>query len=203
MEQDRNLLFGVLAVQLGKVTSNRLMQAAAAWAIDPATPLDARLVEQGALNAQDRELIDRLVSEAIRAHSGDAKATLATFGGPEKVIKTFGGTIAITKDGVKPGEPSGDATVAIAPPPETGVLETPNRYKTVSEQGRGGYGRVLLVHDQFMQREIAMKELIRNFATTMPLKVPIARPTISATAIAKGTLPVAFSTDKATSGVAT
>lgn len=160
MEQDRNLLFGVLAVQLGKVTSNRLMQAAAAWAIDPATPLDARLVEQGALNAADRELIDRLVSEAIRAHSGDAKATLATFGGPEQVVKTFGGTVAITKDGVKPAEPSSDATVAIAPPPDTGVLETPDRYRTVSEQGRGGYGRVLLVHDQFMQREIAMKELI-------------------------------------------
>ncbi|NUM54775.1 MAG: protein kinase [Candidatus Hydrogenedentes bacterium] len=160
MEQDRNLLFGVLAVQLGKVTSSRLMQAAAAWAIDPATPLDARLVEQGALTQQDHDLIDRLVGEAIRAHSGDAKATLNTFGGAEQVVKTFGGAVAITDEGVRPVAPSPDATVAIAPPPETGVLETPNRYKAISEQGRGGYGRVLLVHDQFMARDVALKELI-------------------------------------------
>lgn len=160
MEQDRNLLFGVLAVQLGKVTTSRLMQAAAAWAIDPASPLDSRLVEQGALSQQDRDLIDRLVGEAIRAHSGDAKATLHTFGGVEQVVKTFGGAVALSDEGVRPGDPSPDATVALAPPPETGVLETPDRYKTISEQGRGGYGRVLLVRDQFMARDIALKELI-------------------------------------------
>lgn len=136
------------------------MQAAAAWAIDPATSLDARLVEQGALSQQDRELIDRLVKEAIRAHSGDAKATLETFGGAERVVQTFGAAVSVTKDGVKPAPPSADATVALVPPPETGVLETPGRYKLVSEQGRGGYGRVLLVHDQIMARDIALKELI-------------------------------------------
>src|SRR6185295_10482799 len=103
--------------------------------------------------------IDRLVNEAIRAHSGDAKATLETFGGPEKVIQTFGATVTLTDKGVQPG-PSPDATVALTPPPDTGVLEADARYRLVSEQGRGGYGRVLLVHDQFMARDIAMKELI-------------------------------------------
>jgi len=35
MDRDRNLLFGVLAVQLKKVTPSQIMDAAGAWATDP------------------------------------------------------------------------------------------------------------------------------------------------------------------------
>lgn len=167
MEQDRNLLFGVFAVQLGKVTSSRLMQAAAAWAVDPVQALDRRLVQDGAITEQDRELIQRLVDEAIRAHSGDAHATLSAFGGEHRVMQTFGGTIRITPSGVKPAPPDQSPPVS-----ETGVPELPGRYRFVSETGRGGYGRVLLVHDEYMARDVALKELIPPSTEPIGSNVP-------------------------------
>ncbi|HRK33543.1 MAG TPA: protein kinase [Candidatus Hydrogenedentes bacterium] len=158
MEQDRNLLFGVLAVQLGKVSSSRLMQVAAAWAVDPAQSLEARLVDGGALSETDRDLIQRFVEEAIRAHAGDARATLDTFGGEERVLKTFGGTVPLPGSNKPPVV--GQAPAGTTIPEDTGVLQVEGRYEFVSEQGRGGYGRVCLVRDVFMTREVAMKELI-------------------------------------------
>lgn len=58
-ERDRNLLFGVFAVQLKKVSSSQIMAAAGAWATDPS-----------------KDLPDRLVDEAIDEHGGDTAATL-------------------------------------------------------------------------------------------------------------------------------
>ena len=47
MDRDRNLLFGVFAVQLNKVSSDRLMEAAGAWAVDSGRGIGERLVEGG------------------------------------------------------------------------------------------------------------------------------------------------------------
>ncbi len=44
----------------------------------------------------------------------------------------------------------------------SGVWEAPGRYETISEQGRGGMGHVLLVHDAFLGRDVALKELISD-----------------------------------------
>ena len=60
MDRDRNLLFGVFAVQLKKITPQQLASAAGAWAADPSQDLAEWLVEAGALSKQDRELIDDL-----------------------------------------------------------------------------------------------------------------------------------------------
>ena len=38
--------------------------------------------------------------------------------------------------------------------------ETPNRYTYIGERGKGGMGRVLLVHDEHLERDIALKELL-------------------------------------------
>ncbi|HIA48767.1 MAG TPA: hypothetical protein EYN96_12570 [Candidatus Hydrogenedentes bacterium] len=49
MERDQNLLFGVFAVQLNKVTATQLMNAAAAWAVDPSKAIPGRLQDSRAL----------------------------------------------------------------------------------------------------------------------------------------------------------
>ena len=161
MNRDRNLLFGVLAVQLKKVTASQLVDAAAAWAADQSRDLGSRLVEGGALSDEDRKFIDDVVDRAIKDHGGDAAATLSSFGGEEQVYHSFRGSIAVTESGgvksVAVVEPQGEALDADGAP---GVEESPGRYTHVGEHGRGAMGRVLLVHDEHLGRDIALKELL-------------------------------------------
>jgi hypothetical protein len=89
MDRDRNLLFGILAVQLKGVPSAQMVEAAAAWATDPSIPLSQRLVDSGLLKPEDREALERLVEEAVQAHGGDAQETLRSFGGEEQVRRTL------------------------------------------------------------------------------------------------------------------
>ena len=54
MDRDKNLLFGVLAVQLRKVTPGQIADIAAAWAADPVRDLPNRLVEAKLLSPADQ-----------------------------------------------------------------------------------------------------------------------------------------------------
>ncbi len=161
MQRDRTFLFGIFAVQLGKVTRTQLREVAGAWAADPSRDIAERLVEAGALDAHQRVLIDRLVEEAIRAHEGNVAATLETFGGVAQVNQSFGGGLLPTESGevTTPAPPMfpGDASAIASLTP---VTEMPGRYTHASEYGRGGMGRVLLVHDESLGRDIALKELL-------------------------------------------
>ena len=159
--RDRNLLFGVLAVQAGMITPAQLAEAGGAWAIDPSRDLASRLAAQGVLKAGDRELVERLVDRAIEAHGGDPGATLGSFGGDASVIHSFAGSIVRSESGgvhtiLSPGEVTGALGDGSVP----GVVETAGRYSTHSEYARGGMGRVLLVHDEHLGRDIALKELL-------------------------------------------
>ncbi|MCC6486755.1 MAG: hypothetical protein IT364_04580, partial [Candidatus Hydrogenedentes bacterium] len=58
MDKDRNLLFGVVAVQLRKVSPAQLVEIAGAWAMDPSTDISHRLTEAGILSESDRKRLD-------------------------------------------------------------------------------------------------------------------------------------------------
>ena len=76
MDRDRNLLFGVFAVQLKKATPSQIMAAAGAWASDQSRDLPSYLEDHGAISDAEKRLILGLVDHAVDAHEGDAAATL-------------------------------------------------------------------------------------------------------------------------------
>jgi hypothetical protein len=78
MECDLNLVFGVLVVQLGKLTPSQLIDAAGAWATDPSKDLPQRLFEACVMQEQDRNLVSGLVKEAVRAFGGDIGGAAST-----------------------------------------------------------------------------------------------------------------------------
>ena len=111
MIADKELLFGVLAVQLKFATPHEVMEAAGAWATDQSRGLAARLRESGVLSEERIRMLTTLVDEAIRAHDGDGGKALAILGGDRAVRQTFMGTINHKKAGgaelVKPEDIDG------------------------------------------------------------------------------------------------
>src|SRR4051794_26046220 len=77
---DRNLLFGILALQMDFVTRDALIAAMNAWVLDKRNPLGAILVAQGALDAGDRALLEPMIARHIQVHGDDPARSLAAFG---------------------------------------------------------------------------------------------------------------------------
>src|SRR5262245_47105250 len=76
-QTDRNLLFGILALQMDFVGRDALLRAMQAWVFDKAKPLGQILQDQGDLAAERHHLLEALVREHLKQHGGDAQESLA------------------------------------------------------------------------------------------------------------------------------
>src|SRR5215469_12782489 len=74
---DRNLLFGILALQMDFISRDALIAAMHAWVLDKLKPLGQVLQEQGALSGDQRTLLEALVQEHLRLHNNDPEKSLA------------------------------------------------------------------------------------------------------------------------------
>ena len=189
MNQDRTLLFGVLAVQFRFIQPQDLAKSAAVWATEPSKELGAVLVELGLLKKEDQAVINQLLDRQISAHHGDVHATLMTFGGERAVHESFAASILVQQDKVVLASFGGETPPKAVKPEgdledrEHLTLEHPGRYSLKGEKGRGGIGRVLIAFDEHIGREIAVKELLPETgpAGTPPSDSPL-RKTGAATA---------------------
>ncbi|MCC6487213.1 MAG: hypothetical protein IT364_06905, partial [Candidatus Hydrogenedentes bacterium] len=163
MDKDRNLLFGVVAVQLRRVTPAQLVEIAGAWAMDPSKDIPQRLTDASILSEAERKRIEAFVDEIVMAHGEDSQAALNSLQQARTVQDSIEG-ICNTLDEVSPTavtKPAHLRWLEIGPLSAVpAVEETPGRYTHPSEYARGGVGRVLLVHDQHLGRDIALKELL-------------------------------------------
>jgi hypothetical protein len=74
---DRNLLFGIIALQMDFITRDQLIAAMQAWVFDKHKLLGQVLCDPGALSAEDREAIDSLVRRHLLRHDNNAERSLA------------------------------------------------------------------------------------------------------------------------------
>ncbi len=75
---DRNLLFGVLALQMDLISRDGLVAAMNAWLIEKHRPLADLLEERGDLAPAARALLEPLVGHHIEHHGGDPARSLAS-----------------------------------------------------------------------------------------------------------------------------
>jgi hypothetical protein len=80
-EADRNLLFGVLALQYDAITRVQFVDACAIWASQKDRPLADVLQGRGWLSPADRQEVERLASRKLQSHGGDTRAGLAELTG--------------------------------------------------------------------------------------------------------------------------
>ncbi len=76
VDADRNLLFGVLALQGELIDSNQFAEACSAWALRKDRPLADHLLERGWVSTEDCRSVEQLLERKLKKHSGDAHQSL-------------------------------------------------------------------------------------------------------------------------------
>ena len=169
MERDRNLLFGIFAIQMRLIDAETFLEAAAAWAIHPEISLSERLIQSGLMSAADFKLVDNIVGATIRRHGGDPTHTFHLLGGGASLTTKLDRLSASQREefGRSLGFPVKSVIFdrVLLDEPLNAVTETPGRYRNGTEYDSGGMGRILLVHDQFLSRDVALKELLPDRRT--------------------------------------
>src|SRR5438876_5608834 len=79
---DRNLLFGIVALQMDFISRDALIAAMHAWVLDKGKPIGEILVEQKAMRAEQHVALSVLVGVHVECHEGDPEKSLAALAVP-------------------------------------------------------------------------------------------------------------------------
>ncbi|HEX5268941.1 MAG TPA: serine/threonine-protein kinase, partial [Gemmataceae bacterium] len=169
---DRNLLFGILALQMDFVSRDQLIAAMHAWVLDKARPLAAVLLSQGALCDDTHALLEALVRKHLELHGNDPQRSLAALtplgSAREPLSQVADPEVGASLARVSRDYDENDPYCTLPPPSSAPSVGTPTsagqRFRILRPHARGGLGEVFVALDEELRREVALKEIQGRWA---------------------------------------
>jgi WD40 repeat protein len=163
MDTERQLLFGLLALRAGLIRPGPLAAAWAAFSARPERPLADLLIDRGHLTRADIAAIEILLERETKKQPSTSDGLSVD----ERMRRALGALEEFEAGGETP-LPSTAAQADILlhePAPATG-----HRYTLLRLHDSGGIGRIWVAWDHDLDREVALKELLPEWAERPDLR---------------------------------
>ncbi len=163
------MLLGIVALQMDFITRDDLVEAMHQWTLVKSQTLSEILVAKGALDPDDRSILEKMVDRHVARHGGDprqsltalevapnARSLLEPIDDPD-IQESLSTLSAILSASAKRGDSSETANWTSG---EHGAC----RFRTIELIDEGGLGKVYLARDSELNRDVALKQMKEDIA---------------------------------------